>query len=227
MAGLLLYVLCEYLYRQKRIHLALHLIASAFGLGGVIASGTRTTLIVFAALIAYFHSRILLFMLIPLSLGFGIFAETYFKSGEISRFFDRYVTDDRFSTRGDSYTQAASAFHARPSAYLIGFGSGSAGDTLAVKYSEQSYINITSHNIILKYAFEYGIPGGVVFCLVFGAAWRSVGASEIGTYLGRPLLILLALCGMSFSAVEAWPVNVYIGLMIGCASQLSRVEAQD
>lgn len=226
MAGLLLYVLCEHMYRQKRIPWAMHLIAGAVAIGGVVASGTRTTLIVFAALIAYFHMRMLLILLVPLSVAVGIYAETQFKSGEIDRFVGMYVTDDRFTTRGDSYTEAMSAFRGSPSAYLIGFGSGSAGDTLSTKYIEQSYISLTSHNIFLKYLFEYGIPGLVVCCLVFIVAWRDARTSETGTQLLRPLLILLILCGLSFSAVEAWPVGVYIGLVIGCAYQMNKAESE-
>jgi O-antigen ligase len=117
--------------------------------------------------------------------------------------------DQRFTYRFETWRQAWVLIQERS---LLGWGAGSAGDTLG-----QVFVNgrhVTPHNVVIKYLVEGGLIGAtLVIVLVIGvgvtAALRGRDPFAIASFV-----VLLGF-GTTGSAVEAIPVTVVIGVVAG------------
>jgi len=97
---------------------------------------------------------------------------------------------------------------------LLGYGSGSAGDTLNEEFFGR--VHITAHDMLLKYAIEGGVIGLVLVCALLVSIW--LGLRKAGTreaLVARGLLVLLLVMGITGSVVEALPVSFWLLVVMG------------
>lgn len=127
--------------------------------------------------------------------------------------------DQRFTNRFDTWQHGLSAFWESP---VVGWGSGSAGDTLGA-YFLPSGVHVTSHNLILKYLVEGGILGGIVVILL--GCWLAIRVWRENCSFALAALVSVIGFGLTGSSVEAIPVSVVLGAFIGLSAVSNRVEA--
>lgn len=129
------------------------------------------------------------------------------------------VTDDtRFLNRFSGYKKILEAFLKKP---IIGYGMGSAGDTLHKVYNWE--FHVTSHNMFLKVLIETGLIGIIIY-MIFFFMWfkRAFNLLKYKNNWVRNLsvliisiVIVLLMNGLTSSAVEAYPINLYIWFFMG------------
>ena len=120
-------------------------------------------------------------------------------------------SDVRFQGRFDIYAEGLRLMRDRP---LLGYGSGSAGDTLNEEFFGR--VHITAHDMLLKYAIEGGVIGLVLVCALLVSIW--LGLHKAGTreaLVARGLLVLLLVMGVTGSVVEALPVSFWLPVVMG------------
>lgn len=120
-----------------------------------------------------------------------------------------FMSDSRFLGRLDGFQTGIDLFVTSP---LVGWGAGSAGDTLGIYFSGN---HVTSHNIFLKIAVEGGLMGLLLWLAFAGSIVRHLPLRERTSSTG--FAILAALCGMGLtgSAIEALPLTFYAFFMVG------------
>ncbi|MFD6897744.1 O-antigen ligase family protein [Rhodococcus sp. NPDC060086] len=125
--------------------------------------------------------------------------------------------DTRFLGREETWQRAAEMVVESP---ILGWGPGSAGATLAPSFPPGGHV--TSHNLVLKFAVEGGILGGVLIvallALLAVAIWRVGDKSGFALPAFIPLLVF-ATVG---STVDTLPVSFGIAVILGlCANPKS------
>lgn len=127
----------------------------------------------------------------------------------------RWQEDSRLSNRVEDWRIAAHAVAERPE---IGWGAGSAGDTLD-RYFPPPLFHVTSHNLLVKYAVETGVVGlGLIICMLvaaFAALTRSRSTDPSSRATALALLIGLLVFGATGSAVDAVPVSWVLAFLVG------------
>jgi len=129
------------------------------------------------------------------------------------------VTDDtRFLNRFSGYKKIFEAFLKKP---IIGYGMGSAGDTLERNYNWEFYV--TSHNMFLKILIETGLFGIIIYIIFFFMWFKR--AYNLLKYKNNwirnfsalvvSIVVVLIINGLTSSAVEAYPINLYIWFFMG------------
>ena len=120
--------------------------------------------------------------------------------------------DSRFAYRYVTWDQALQMISTRP---LIGWGPGSAGDTMGPLFPAGGHV--TSHNMFLKYAVEGGLPLAVLFGLLVIVLGILVARGK-SKRLGLQALLVLVVFGATGSSVEAVPVVIVLGTIIGISA---------
>lgn len=123
-------------------------------------------------------------------------------------------TDTRLLGRFDTWEQALLLIRESP---IIGWGAGSAGDTLAPLFAGGEHV--TSHNVGLKYLVEGGLVGAflvVAVLMMLVAKVRSVNSTI--RYALWPAVITLLVFGSTGAIVEAVPVSLLLAVFMGMAA---------
>lgn len=132
--------------------------------------------------------------------------------------FSNISGDQRFLNRFPGYKEMIGAFAKHP---ITGYGMGSAGDTLGKLYDWK--VRFTSHNLLFKILIETGVVGLVVYLLFF-LAWfkkafslvksNNIFVNDISV-LAISIVSVLLVNGIVGSAVEAYPINLYVWFFMG------------
>jgi hypothetical protein len=224
MAGVLGVILTRYLKSVGVLNNFTLIALTALFSAVVIASGTRSSIIVLCFVLFVSFGRAILFYLLFAFVLFVLISMSA-SSTESSGLYQRVIvpisslmflqSDSRLLNRGKSYEDFYQAYIDRPEYILTGFGTGSAGDTLGDRFMPNGY-HITSHNLLLKIIFEAGVIG-VLFIITLVARFfisysrwhpheRVMGVSLVGAVF---------ISGLVGSAIEIWPVSIYYGICIG------------
>jgi O-antigen ligase len=131
--------------------------------------------------------------------------------------------DRHFIERVDSWENIWYLIQRQP---FLAYGVGSAGDALAYLFPTSGpSVHVVTHNLWLKFLIETGFPGAVLFAglvLVPLAkalrwAWSSktdyLTRCTLGLYAGVISAFLIQ--GVTGSAIEVFPVNVWFWLSVG------------
>jgi O-antigen ligase len=126
--------------------------------------------------------------------------------------------DQRFLYRFEGYENIIKAFIESP---ILGYGMGSAGDTLDVLYTWK--FHFTSHNLGFKILIETGLIGLGIYIFFF-LVWfkkafylfriKTLYIKNLSVLITSIVLVLLV-NGMVGSAIEAYPINLYIWFLMG------------
>ncbi|KQV33406.1 hypothetical protein ASE37_17670 [Rhizobium sp. Root268] len=130
---------------------------------------------------------------------------------------DAVLDDSRFLNRGESYVQFLEFMKASPSALLLGFGPGSAGSTLGTDFIDIGAAWIEPHNIFLKYTFEFGAIVTIILVILITQTVLKDRTGKGLVSLSSSLLFIVTVSGLTITSVEAWPITLYIGFIIGCS----------
>jgi hypothetical protein len=134
---------------------------------------------------------------------------------------DRGLQDNRFTTRVRTWSQGFDLLDRSP---LVGFGSGSAGDTLDPFFAGGEHV--TSHNAFLKYAVEGGVLQGLLFALLCIGLALAVRPRRDPTCFGITAGVPFLVFASTGAAVEAIPVSLGLAVILGlCARRQSTAYA--
>jgi O-antigen ligase len=123
-----------------------------------------------------------------------------------------FATDTRFQGRFPGYQQGITMFQSSP---LIGWGSGSAGDTLGPYFLFGQHI--TSHNIFLKIAVEGGVIGILLWAgLVVSIARRMTRTNPLAVMAAASLAAVVGM-GITVASLEALPLTYFAFFFVGLA----------
>jgi len=107
----------------------------------------------------------------------------------------------------------AAAGHLIAASPIIGWGTGSAGDTLSNTFIAAGSQGVTPHNVLLKYAVEGGIPGLVLVVALCITTLKTLSArTRKFSVVAFALLFLFCMFG---DEIEALPVSLYVLAIIG------------
>ncbi|WP_169194923.1 hypothetical protein [Devosia sp. MC1541] len=223
-------VLAMYAIFKSGLSKTKRLLLWAVAVGACYSSLTRTFLIIIFAvplLTFLMQSKARLVVGIYITV-LGVALLDFFSGGLVSTEFWALVYDDRLRGRSVSYLGFAEYWTEFPGALITGFGLGSAGSGLGEVFAQSGSIWNEPHNVFLKYVFELGIPLGCVALWIFfyftKAAWLNAGRDR---WVYVAMMLVLAVAGLTITSVEVWPINIYVGILIGMASRpsaLSRPE---
>ena len=203
-------------------HLALRVTAAILGLACVYFSQVRTGFLAVAvgALILTFATgssrrwvgRIISVAAIGiLGVAFvGPLAQYARKIVALEVLLDRGLDDPRFTSRFGTWSAGLDMMERSP---LIGFGSGSAGDTMGFWFFGAEHV--TSHNVWLKYGVEGGVLQALLFLALSVGLGFAVRPSRDPTLLGIAAGVTFLVFGAVGSAVEAIPVSLGMAVILG------------
>ena len=120
--------------------------------------------------------------------------------------------DSRFTYRFTTWEQAWDMIQSKP---FLGWGPGSAGDTMGWRFPLGGHV--TSHNMFLKYFVEGGALAGFFFILMLLLLAYLIFQSN-HSLIGTQALLVILLFGMTGSSVEALPVSFLLAVIIGLAA---------
>ena len=144
---------------------------------------------------------------------FDEFTDIVYRNVALGRLLDQGVDDSRFTSR---YSAWQASFDLISRAPLLGWGSGSAGDTLKSNFYGGQHV--TSHNMFLKYAVEGGLVQFFLFLLLCFALLIAVRPSQDATRFGIAVAIPIMVFGLVGSAVESNPISYGLAVIWGlCA----------
>lgn len=220
-------MLSLFFYQKKRR--IFYLVLFAISLLGVIFSMTRTNIVALILSCLFFlwfvkpeKRRLVIkigicsiLILIILAV---IFLQNFLPVKNVLNSFKNISKDQRFLGRFRGYEKMAKAFNERP---ILGYGMGSAGDTLKPLF--EGNVHFTSHNLGFKILIETGLLGlGIYiffFLLWFKKAFNLFKAKTIHiknlSVLITSIVLVLLVNGIVGSAVEAYPINLYIWFFMG------------
>lgn len=212
-----------YLNNKRLFYLILCLLSAV----GVLASMTRINMIALAVSLLWFanlgkyalirKSLIIFgipFILLIIFTSIELFSPLNEAFASISKFYE----DQRFLERFIGYRMNIQAIIEQP---LLGYGMGSAADTMEEIYSFK--VRFVSHNIVLKILTETGIMG-LLFFLIFFVMWfKKVFVLSLNkdkllknvAILITSMVIVLLINGITGSAIEAYPINMWIWFFMG------------
>jgi len=132
--------------------------------------------------------------------------------------FENVSEDQRFLNRFVGYRKMSKAFIERP---IIGYGMGSAGDTLGPLFKGK--VHFTSHNLGFKILIETGLLGLGIYTFFF-LVWfkkafilfkaKNIQVKNLSVLITSIVLVLL-INGIVGSGVEAYPINLCIWFFMG------------
>lgn len=139
----------------------------------------------------------------------------------------RYLDmDERASLRLESYNSGLTLLARNP---LMGYGTGSAGDGIESFFAGS--VQLTSHNVMLKIAFELGVLGLLAF-LLFCASWLRIAVHRYWNAEGREEKALIGLAGCVFlaflvqgtsgSGIDSFPGNAITFFLMGVVAGMKR-----
>lgn len=120
--------------------------------------------------------------------------------------------DGRFQNRLPEYKEGMNLFADSP---LIGWGAGSAGDTLGDEFLGHSHIS--PHNVALKMAVEGGTIGVVLWLLLMLAVLTRLNTRTTRGKMAVALLVALLGLGLTTSSIEAVPPAYLLFVLVGLA----------
>ncbi|MDH3009321.1 O-antigen ligase family protein [Gordonia alkanivorans] len=123
--------------------------------------------------------------------------------------------DSRFLNRIPGYWRSIELFEQSP---VVGWGPGSAGDTLGAIFSSSSE-HVTAHNIVLKICVEAGLAGLAAWVFLLVAILVSLRGSGARMALALCLLVALFGLGLTGSAIEALPISFFLFLIVGLSCE--------
>lgn len=121
--------------------------------------------------------------------------------------------DSRFAGRFGTWRDGLEAFKESP---ISGWGAGSAGDTMGALFGQNRHV--TSHNVLLKYMIEGGVIGTVLVLLFLAILVRYLWVSRPVSPIALAAVVSLVGFSITGAAVEAIPVSLVLGVIIGMAS---------
>jgi O-antigen ligase len=130
----------------------------------------------------------------------------------------QFSTDTRFQGRFPGYQQGIEMLQTSP---LVGWGSGSAGDTLQGYFTAGQHI--TSHNIVLKIAVEGGLIGLALWAGLIVSIVRRLDRTNALSAAAAAALAALVGMGLTVASLEALPMSFFAFLLVGLALEHSPV----
>ncbi|HUT23328.1 MAG TPA: O-antigen ligase family protein [Sumerlaeia bacterium] len=235
MFGCVVAVIALYFMREGRKSFWAVLYALAFAC--VVAAKTRTNLLVFfvASLLYVFLTTDSAVRLIRNWTLVALFLIPLLLVGYVARIegFERLIVsiarmheDERLLRRFETYPAIWQAIVDRP---FLGYGMGSAGDTLE---TELGLVHFTTHNLLFKVLIETGVLGALSFfglliaslCLYSRIRWnrkRSPDTHRLAAlHLG--VIVVVLMNGLVGSGIEAYPVNLFFWFAVGGIVSLGR-----
>jgi hypothetical protein len=228
MFGCVVAVVALYFMREGRKSFWAVLYVLAFAC--VAAAKTRTNLLVFFVVSLLYillttdnairlirNWTLVVLFLVPLLLAGYVARVEGFRRLIIS--FARMPEDERLLGRFETYPAMWQAIWDNP---FLGYGMGSAGDTLE---TELGLVHFTTHNLLLKVLIETGVFGALSFlglliasfCLYLRIRWNRRRAPEThrlaALHLG--VIVVVLVNGLVGSGIEAYPVNLFFWFAIG------------
>lgn len=134
---------------------------------------------------------------------------------------DRGLDDPRFTHRFNSWSTSLDMID-RSS--FIGFGSGSAGDTLGPHFVAGEHV--TSHNTFLKYAVEGGVFQGLLFAALCIGLLVAVRPHRDPTCFGAAAGVTFVVFAFTGAAPESLPVSFGLAVILGLCAVRPAVPAQ-
>lgn len=123
------------------------------------------------------------------------------------------IDDSRFGARFTSWSTGWDMVSRSP---LMGYGSGSSGDTLGSHFIGGEHV--TSHNTFLKYAVEGGVVQGALFLSLIVGLAVAVRPRRDPSRFGLAALVTFVVFGLVGAAPESIPVSFALAVIIGlCA----------
>lgn len=220
-----LFSLYFYLKGKNFLYLVLFVISTA----GVFLSMTRSSIVAFIISVLFFlwfakpeKRRLLkktsvLFLLLLLIV-IMISSQGFLPVVNMLKTLQNVSEDQRFLGRFGGYRNMSEAFTERP---IMGYGMGSAGDTLGRFFEEKTHF--TSHNLGFKILIETGLLGLGIYIFFFFTWFKkafSLFKSENTHVRNLSVLIIsivlvLLINGITGSGVEVYPINLYIWFFMG------------
>lgn len=186
--------------------------------GACYASLTRTFLILIFAvpLLALMIKSKLRFIIGMYGISVIVLVADLASDGAVSNLFINLMEDERLGARSSSYVRFIDHWVVSPLNMILGYGPGSAGSGLSDTFHKVNAVWIEPHNIFLKYLFELGLPVGVLTIVLFGIAINeSIRNSGRSCWFIFSIVTILIAAGLTITSVEVWPINLYIGIIIG------------
>jgi O-antigen ligase len=172
-----------------------------------------------------------IFILITVVLLVGIILTQFTRLSLVIQSLFKMNLDQRLLYRIEGWKRIIPTILSQP---VLAYGMGSAGDTLQRLYNFK--IHFTSHNLALKILLETGIIG-FIFYLSFIGSWllyiaglkrdtKDIGIKNLAL-LSICLLLIILINGLTGSAVEAYPINLYIWFFMGALLRIWRNERRE
>lgn len=214
MAGCLLGAFGLFSSRPKLLRIACFALAAA----AIYASYTRTfalTLFLLVGLSVLRRAPIVCFVAL-MTFGTAVLVSPLLNA-RVQNAIGALTGDNRFQNRGASYREFAHHFGSDPFGAAFGFGPGSAGSAIGGPYIQAGTAWLEPHNIFLKYVFELGLPLAIALIgsLVLTTLFVRRDPTPESRLLAISGWIIIIVSGLSITSVEAWPISLYIGTLIG------------
>ena len=133
----------------------------------------------------------------------------------LGRLIESGAQDDRFTARFQTWKTSLDLVDRSP---LIGWGSGSAGDTLGPYFVGGQHVS--AHNVFLKYAVEGGLLQGFLFVVLTVGLLLAVRSRYDPTRFGLAAAVTIIIFASVGASVEAIPVSFGLAVIWGlCAGQ--------
>lgn len=130
---------------------------------------------------------------------------------------ERGLEENRFARRYTTWSHGLQMIEHSP---FIGYGSGSAGDTLGGYFTGADHITV--HNTFLKYAIEGGLIQGLLFASLCVALIVAVRPAKDPTGFGAAAAVTFFVFAFVIAAPESMPVSFGLAVIMGlCANQSS------
>lgn len=223
LAGIILLVWGIIRLRRNRF---LATIAIAIGGAGLVLSLVRTAFVALAlaviviVLVAPTVNRVVKRVAVAIAIvSIGVAATAAYNPALLS-FIDsilNYSTDTRFLGRLPGYTEGISLIGQSP---LFGWGSGSAGDTLAEHFVAGRHI--TSHNVLLKILVEGGFLGLALWAGLLVAIFKLLPKGKPNRALALASLGALLGLGITVASLETLPISYLVFVLVGVCIEQSR-----
>ena len=220
-------LLSLYFYLKRRN--IFYLVLLIFSVLGVVFSMTRTNIVALIITCLFllwfarpekrrFFRKINIFFFLFLLIVIMVSSQKFLPVATVFKSLENISEDQRFLNRFVGYRDMSIAFVEHP---IVAYGMGSAGDTLGHLFEGRKHF--TSHNLGFKILIETGLVGLGIYIFFF-LAWfkkafslfkkRDTNTRNLAVLISSIVLILL-INGLVGSAVEAYPINLYIWFFMG------------
>jgi hypothetical protein len=205
------------------------LVVAGFAVLSIMASITRTFLVISALLVVlwtlsktWLRATFVLAFLAAVALTSELTGNSLI---------ELLLSDSRFTNRSASYVRFVSLLDRFPLGSLVGFGPGSAGSTLGEAFRVTGAAWFEPHSIYLKYVFEFGLPVAAIALLAvslvvlrgFALHDEAIGVDR---WLSLYAASIIAVSGFVITSVEAAPISLYIGILIGIMPKRRRLPSK-